>query len=120
MLILDIPSRYVTIGTYANSMMMSLVATCTSVYAGSPFVSSLHTNTIAVHGAVPSSTAPMRYCVDSSGVIIPWYSIVKNSNDMRYMLNGCSNQFTHHVSSIPRMLSFTFFIDLKSIFSIIG
>lgn len=70
--IFDIPRRYVTIGTYANSIIMSFVATCTSVYAGSPFVSSLHTNTIAVHGAVPRSTAPIRYCVDSSGVIIPW------------------------------------------------
>ena len=67
----DIPSRYVTRGTYANSMIMSFVATCTSVYAGSPFVSWLHTNTIAVHGAVPNRTAPIRYCVDSSGVIIP-------------------------------------------------
>ena len=69
---LDIPSRYVTMGTYANSMMMSLVATCTRVYAGFPLVSSLHTNTIAVHGAVPSSTAPIRYCVAKSEVMIDW------------------------------------------------
>src|SRR4030095_12431457 len=45
------PQRNMTIGANARSMMRSLTATWTRVYAGSPSVRYDQTKTIAVHGA---------------------------------------------------------------------
>ena len=39
-------------------MMLSFNATCDSVNNGSPLLSRLHTNTIAVHGAAASKISP--------------------------------------------------------------
>ena len=57
----DIPNKNFTIGTNAISIIKSLVATWTTVYDGFPLVKALHTNTIAVQGAAPKSTAPVKY-----------------------------------------------------------
>ena len=45
-------------GAKANTMMVSLSATCDSVKCGSPLVRLLHTNTIAVQGAAASRMRP--------------------------------------------------------------
>jgi hypothetical protein len=45
-------------GAKASTMMVSFSATCDSVNAGSPPVSRLQTNTIAVHGAAASRIRP--------------------------------------------------------------
>ena len=52
------PSSSATIGANANTMIVSFSATCDSVKYGSPLVSRLHTNTIAVHGAAASRISP--------------------------------------------------------------
>lgn len=54
------PNSRATIGENATRMMRSFTATCTSVYEASPLVRWLHTKTIAVQVAAPSSTAPAR------------------------------------------------------------
>jgi len=54
----EMPSRKPTRGAKAITMMLSFRATCDNVNSGSPLVSLLHTNTIAVQGAAPSKTAP--------------------------------------------------------------
>ena len=56
--IADKPSSSPTIGAKANTMMVSLSATCDSVKCGSPLVRLLHTNTIAVHGAAARMISP--------------------------------------------------------------
>ena len=45
-------------GAKAKTMMVSLSATCDSVKYGSPSVSLLHTNTMAVQGAAASRIRP--------------------------------------------------------------
>src|ERR1051326_5759854 len=58
----DAPAtRNWTMGTNATSMIRSLTDTCTSVYAGSPLVRWLQTNTIAVHGAAARMMQPAMY-----------------------------------------------------------
>ncbi len=52
------PSRNPTIGANATTMMESFSATCVSVNIGSPLVSRLQTNTMAVHGAAASRISP--------------------------------------------------------------
>jgi hypothetical protein len=52
------PSRNATMGAKANTMIVSLSATCVSVKYGSPFVRRLQTNTIAVQGAAASRIRP--------------------------------------------------------------
>ncbi len=52
------PSSSATIGAKAKIMIVSFNATCVSVKYGSPLVSRLHTNTIAVHGAAASRIRP--------------------------------------------------------------
>jgi len=47
----DSPGSNATIGAKANTMMVSLSATCVRVKFGSPSVRLDHTNTIAVQGA---------------------------------------------------------------------
>ncbi|MND01322.1 hypothetical protein D3C83_202700 [compost metagenome] len=54
----EMPSNNPTMGANAKIMMVSFKATCDSVKYGSPFVSRLHTNTIAVHGAAASRIRP--------------------------------------------------------------
>ncbi|MNN68134.1 hypothetical protein D3C81_1838180 [compost metagenome] len=54
----DRPSSRPTTGANANTMMVSFSATWDSVKTGSPPVSRLHTNTIAVHGAAASRIRP--------------------------------------------------------------
>ena len=56
--IADRPSSRPTMGAKANTMMVSLSATCDSVKCGSPLVRLLHTNTIAVQGAAASRMRP--------------------------------------------------------------
>ena len=56
--IADNPSRKPTMGAKANTMIVSLSATCDSVKCGSPPESRLQTNTIAVHGAAASRIRP--------------------------------------------------------------
>jgi hypothetical protein len=52
------PSSRATSGAKANTMMVSLSATCDNVKYGSPLVSRLQTNTIAVQGAAASRMRP--------------------------------------------------------------
>ena len=52
------PSRKPTSGAKAKIMITSFSATCDSVKYGSPLVSRLQTNTIAVHGAAASRIRP--------------------------------------------------------------
>ena len=54
----DRPSSSATMGAKANTMMVSLRATCDSVKSGCPLVSRLQTKTIAVHGAAASRISP--------------------------------------------------------------
>ena len=54
----DMPSSSATIGANANTMITSFSATWDSVKCGSPSVSLLQTNTIAVHGAAASRIRP--------------------------------------------------------------
>jgi len=54
----DSPSSSATMGANANTMMVSLSATCDSVNSGWPPVSRLHTNTMAVQGAAASRIRP--------------------------------------------------------------
>jgi len=54
----DRPSKKPTSGANATTMMLSLSATCDSVNSGSPPVSRLHTNTMAVQGAAASRISP--------------------------------------------------------------
>ena len=56
--IADSPSSRPTMGAKAKIMMVSLSATCDSVKYGSPPVSRLHTNTIAVQGAAAKRIRP--------------------------------------------------------------
>ena len=55
---LEMPSSKATIGAKAKTMIVSFSATCDSVNSGSPLVSRLQTNTIAVHGAAASRISP--------------------------------------------------------------
>ncbi len=54
----DSPSSSATMGANANTMIVSLSATCDSVNIGSPLVSRLQTKTIAVQGAAASRISP--------------------------------------------------------------
>ena len=54
----DRPSSRPTMGAKANTMMVSFSATCDSVNTGSPPVSRLQTNTMAVQGAAASKIRP--------------------------------------------------------------
>ena len=54
----DSPSSRATIGAKANTMIVSFNATWVSVKYGSPLVSWLQTNTIAVQGAAASRIRP--------------------------------------------------------------
>jgi hypothetical protein len=54
----EMPSSSATIGAKAKIMIVSFSATCVSVKYGSPPVSRLHTNTIAVQGAAASRIRP--------------------------------------------------------------
>jgi hypothetical protein len=56
--IADRPSSSATMGAKANTMMVSFSATWLSVNSGWPWVSRLHTNTIAVQGAAASRISP--------------------------------------------------------------
>ena len=56
--IAEMPSSSATIGAKAKIMIASFSATCDSVKYGSPSVSRLHTNTIAVQGAAASRIRP--------------------------------------------------------------
>jgi hypothetical protein len=58
----------------------------------------LQTKTIAVQGAAPSSTAPARYWVASSGAISPLKITKKNSAAMPYMVNGLMSQLVIQVT----------------------
>ena len=97
----ETPSRNFTMGTNATGIMRSLVATCTTVYAGSPLVSALHTKTIAVQGTAPNSTAPARYSVASSGVMNALNTTKKNRLAMPYMVKGLMSQLTIQVTNSP-------------------
>lgn len=88
-------------GTNATRIMRSLVATYTTVYAGSPLVSALHTKTIAVQGTAPNSTAPARYSVASSGVMNALNTTKKNRLAMPYMVKGLMSQLTIQVTNSP-------------------
>jgi hypothetical protein len=50
-----------TMGMYSANTSRSFTATWIRVYAALPPTSRLHTNTMAVQGAVPSSTQPAMY-----------------------------------------------------------
>jgi hypothetical protein len=54
----DRPSSNPTIGAKANTMIVSLSATCVRVKFGSPSVRFDHTNTIAVQGAAARMIRP--------------------------------------------------------------
>jgi hypothetical protein len=54
----DRPSSSATMGAKANTMMVSFSATWLSVNSGSPLVSRLQTNTMAVQGAAASRIRP--------------------------------------------------------------
>jgi len=54
----DRPSKNATKGAKATTMMLSFKATCDRVNSGSPFVSRLQTNTMAVQGAAASRISP--------------------------------------------------------------
>ena len=54
----EMPSRKATSGAKATIMMLSFSATCDSVNSGSPPVSRLQTNTMAVQGAAASRIRP--------------------------------------------------------------
>ena len=82
-------------------IIMSFVATCTTVYTGLPFVSVLHTKTIAVQGAAPSRTAPARYSVASSGVINALNTINRKRYAIPYIVKGLISQFVTHVMINP-------------------
>ena len=116
----DTPRRNFTMGTNATRIIRSLVATCTTVYAGLPLVNLLQTKTMAVQGAAPSNTAPARYCVASSGAMNPLKITNKKKLAIPYIVNGLINQLVIHVINKP----FGFFpaslILLKSTFIIIG
>jgi len=56
--IAEMPSKKATRGANANTMMVSLSATCERVNSGSPFVSRLQTKTMAVQGAAASRIRP--------------------------------------------------------------
>ena len=83
-------------------------------------VSVLHTNTIAVHGAAPSKTAPARYSVARSGVIKPLKTINKNRATIPYIVKGLISQFTIQVRNNPFGFLPTCFTLRKSTFIIIG
>ena len=57
-LIADMPSSRPTSGANANTMIVSLSATCDKVNSGSPLVKRLHTNTMAVQGAAANKIRP--------------------------------------------------------------
>lgn len=98
---LETPSRNFTIGTKAIRMMRSFVATCTTVYAGFPFVRVLQTNTIAVQGAAPSNTAPARYCLARSSGISALKNTNRNSQAIPYIVKGLISQFVTQVIISP-------------------
>ena len=56
--IAEIPKSSPTSGAKATTMMVSFKATWESVNKGSPSVSRLHTNTMAVHGAAANKIKP--------------------------------------------------------------
>src|SRR5690625_6985929 len=66
--------------------------TCKSVYAGSPFVNSLQTNTIAVQGAAPKRTAPAIYSLASSGHKNGLNTTKKKKAEIANIVNGLINQ----------------------------
>src|SRR5699024_1662502 len=117
---LPIPNKNATIGAYKKRTIISLIDTCNKVYAGSPFVSSLHTNTIAVQGAAPKRIAPAMYSLASSGLKNGLNTTKKKKAEIPYMVNGLINQFTTVVKINPLGFFVAFTILLKSIFNIIG
>src|SRR5450756_2061120 len=101
-------------------MMRSLTATWTSVYAGSPSERYDQTNTIAVHGAAPSRTAPARYSRASGTGIHRVNTMLRKNHAIAYIVNGLMTQLLTVVTMRPCFFSPTRFSDAKSIWSIIG
>src|SRR5574340_242936 len=101
-------------------MIRSFVATWTNVYAGSPSERYDHTNTMAVHGAAPSRTAPARYSLARSTGIHLVKTILRKNHAIAYIVNGLMSQLDVHVTMRPRFFSPTRRMDAKSICSIIG
>lgn len=114
------PSRNCTSGTNSTRIRRSLTETCTSVCAGSPFVRLLHTNTIAVHGATPSNTAPVtKSCASSAGMKARNMTL-KNRAARPNMRKGLMSQLLPLEIRMPKACFPTFLMDWKSIFIIIG
>src|ERR1022692_4571362 len=111
-------------GTNSTSMIRSLTETCTSVYAGSPSVRWLQTNTMAVHGAAARMMQPAIYWPASPGLMKAENTTRKNSHANNAMENGFTSQFTTNVTNRPagrlrtfRMLGKTTFIIMGGIIS---
>ncbi len=99
---------------------MSLIDTCTNVYAGSPLVRALQTNTIAVHGATPRITAPvMKSCARSAGISGLKIN-ARNSVASPNIRNGLIPQVLPVDMRMALGCFLTFMTDLKSTFIIIG
>src|ERR1051326_7502104 len=92
-------TRNWTIGTNATSMMRSFTDTCTSVYAGSPSVRWLQTNTMAVHGAAARMIHPAMYWSASAGPMNARNMTRKNNQASSAIENGFMSQFTTSVTT---------------------
>ena len=114
------PNKNATIGVKAINNIISFTATWTSVYAPLPLVKWLHTNTIAVQGAAPRSTAPAKYSFAKSDGIIFLNTIIKKKYAIAYMVKGLINQLVVQVIIKPFFCFVASFIAEKSIFNIIG
>src|SRR5699024_9303804 len=82
------PNKSATIRAYRNRTIISFMDTCNNVYAGSPFVNSLQTNTIAVQGAAPKRTAPAIYSLASSGPKNGLNTTKKKKAEIANIVNG--------------------------------
>src|ERR1022692_2919124 len=107
-------------GTNSTSMIRSLTETCTSVYAGSPSVRWLQTNTMAVHGAAARMMQPAIYWPASPGLMKAENTTRKNSHANNAMENGFTSQFTTNVTNRPAGRLRTFRMLVKSTFIIMG
>src|SRR5690625_409056 len=117
---LPTPNKNATIGASRKRTIISFIDTCKSVYAGSPFVNSLHTNTIAVQGAAPKRTAPAIYSLASSGPKNGLNTTKKKKAEIANIVNGLINQLMVVVKINPLGFLVALTILLKSIFNIIG
>ena len=80
----------------------------------------LHTKTIAVQGAAPSSTAPARYSRASGSGIHALKITKKNTHAIPNIVKGLISQFTTQVTNSPLGFLPTSRMLWKSTFSIMG